>query len=133
MLGNVISEGQGKRTGRRVVAVSPTFKVEVSFEEATKVLGTDGMNIGTYDSSPKPDGSLEGIGQGVWASLEGDMVTWNGIGIGRLGAGGTITYRGCLSFSTSSPKFTSLNGVAGVFEFDVDAQGNTKSKIWEWK
>ena len=26
-----------------------------------------------------------------------------------------------------------LNGVAGLFEFEVDAQGNSKSEIWEWK
>jgi len=26
-----------------------------------------------------------------------------------------------------------LNTVAGVFEFEVDPQGNTQTKTWEWK
>ena len=67
MLGEQISEGRGKRTARRVVSTDQQFKVEVSFEEMTKLLGVDGMNLGTYISFPKPDGSLHGDGQGVFA------------------------------------------------------------------
>jgi hypothetical protein len=26
-----------------------------------------------------------------------------------------------------------LNGTVGVHEYDVDAEGNTVAKIWEWK
>jgi len=26
-----------------------------------------------------------------------------------------------------------LNGTCGVFEFESDPAGNTKTKIWEWK
>ena len=57
MLGDIISEGTGKRTGRRVIATDPHLKVEVSFEEATKVFGMDGMHLGTYVSWTKPDGT----------------------------------------------------------------------------
>jgi len=38
MLGELISESHGKRTARRVLSTSPTFKVEVSFEDDGKVL-----------------------------------------------------------------------------------------------
>jgi len=133
MLGEQIGEGQGKRTTRRVVCTDPHFKVEVSFEDMTKLLGVDGMNIGTYVSWPKPDGSLHGEGEGVFASADGEMVTWKGIGIGRLGSAGAVSYRGTLSYSTGSQKLAKLNAVAGVFEFEVDANGNTHTKIWEWK
>ena len=133
MNGEQIGEGQGKRTARRVICTEPHFKVEVSFEEMTKLLGIEGMNIGTYVSWPKPDGSLHGEGEGVFASADREMVTGKGIGVGRLGAGGAVSYRGTLSYSTSSQKLTKLNGIAGVFEFEVDANGNTHSKIWEWK
>ena len=133
MLGEQISEGRGKRTARRVVATQPTFSVEVSFEDAHTLLGVDGMNIGTYTSGNKPDGSLYGEGQGVFASMDGDIATWKGIGIGRLLGGGAVSYRGCISYSTASAKLARLNSIAGVFEFDVDANGNTHSKIWEWK
>lgn len=133
MLGEVIVEGQGKRTGRRIVTTDPEFVVEVSFEELTKVLGVDGMNIGTYTSSNKPDGSLYGQGEGVFATLDGEFVTWHGIGVGRFAAGGAVSYRGSLSYKTTSPKLARLNAVAGVFEFEVAADGSTKSKVWEWK
>jgi hypothetical protein len=133
MLGEQIGEGQGKRTARRVVCTEPRFKVEVSFEDMTKLLGIEGMNIGTYVSSSKPDGSLHGEGEGVFATANGEMVTWKGIGIGRFGAAGAVSYRGCLSYSTASQKLAKLNSVAAVFEFEVDANGNTHSKFWEWK
>jgi hypothetical protein len=133
MLGEQIGEASGKRTARRVVSTEPRFSVEVSFEDAQKLLGVDGMNIGTYTSGNKPDGSLYGEGQGVFATMDGDIVTWKGIGIGRLQAGGAVSYRGCLSYNTASAKLARLNSIAGVFEFDVDANGNTRSKIWEWK
>ena len=133
MLGEQIGEGQGKRTARRVVCTEPQFKVEVSFEDMTRLLGIDGINIGTYVSWPKADGSLHGEGEGVFATAEGDMVTWKGIGVGRFGSGGAVSYRGALSYSTRSPRLAKLNAVAGVFEFEVDTNGNVRSKIWEWK
>src|SRR5215813_8342578 len=132
MLGEQIATGQGKRTSRRIIATNP-LNVEVSFEDVTKMLGVDGMNIGTYTSTPKPDGSLDGEGQGAFATLDGEIVTWKGIGVGRFGAAGAVSYRGTLSYSTTSAKLARLNGIAGVFEFEVDAAGNTTSKIWEWK
>jgi hypothetical protein len=133
MLGEQIGEGRGKRTARRVLCTEPNFKIEVSFEDMTKLLGIDGMNIGTYVSATKPDGSVHGTGEGVWATLDGDMVTWKGIGVGRFQSGGAISYRGALSYTTTSSKLARLNSIVGVFEFDIDANGNTSSKIWEWK
>jgi hypothetical protein len=91
------------------------------------------MNIGTYASSPKPDGSLDGFGEGVFATLDGETVTWKGIGAGQFQEGGAVRYVGCLSYTTASAKLAHVNKLAGVFEFNVDAAGNTTSKIWEWK
>src|SRR5262245_62056960 len=133
MLGELIGEGRGKRTGRRVLCTQPNFKVEVSFEDTHKLLGVEGLNIGTYSSGNKPDGSLHGEGEGDLATFDGDIVTWNGIGVGKFGPGGAVSYRGTLSYFTTSPKLARLNTVAGVFEFEVDANGGTVSKIWEWK
>ena len=133
MLGEEIGGGTGKRTARRVVATDPQFMVEVSFEDRTKLLGNDGANIGTYTSTNKPDGSLHGEGQGLFATSGGDFATWRGIGIGRLLPDGGVSYRGCISLSTSSAKLARLNTIAAVFEFDVDPDGNTRSKFWEWK
>ena len=54
-------------------------------------------------------------------------------GAGKFKQGGAIGYRGVVYYQTASQKFARLNGIAAVFEYDVDGQGNTSSKIWEWK
>ncbi|MBI4906784.1 MAG: hypothetical protein HY820_24355 [Acidobacteria bacterium] len=133
MLGEMIGESKGKRTARRVVPTDTGFKVEVSFEDSGKILGIDGNTIGTYWAQNRPDGSLYGEGQGVLITKDGETATWKGQGVGQLKSGGAVSYRGALYYSTTSAKLASLNTVACVFEFDVDADGNTHSKMWEWK
>jgi hypothetical protein len=64
---------------------------------------------------------------------DGETFTWKGIGTGRFAAGGAVTYRGALCYTTASKKLAKLNAIAGVFEFEVDSDGNTHSNIWEWK
>jgi len=133
MLGEQIAESRGKRTARRVVSTDAGwFKVEVSFEGTSKVLGLEMNEVGTYCSGSRSDGRLFGEGQGVVLSADGDNATWKGQGVGKFGAGGTVSYRGAVYYTTSSSKLSRLNGVAAVFEFDVDAEGNTHGKLWEW-
>ena len=133
MLGEMIGETRGKRTGRRVLSVDGGFKVEVAFEDAGKLLGIDVKEIGTYWSAPRPDGSLYGEGQGIMLGVDGESATWKGQGVGKFGAGGAVSYRGAVYYSSASPKFARLNTVATLFEFEVDPEGNTRSKLWEWK
>jgi S-adenosylmethionine:tRNA-ribosyltransferase-isomerase (queuine synthetase) len=45
----------------------------------------------------------------------------------------TATYRGALYFQTMPKKWSRLNKVAVLFEYAVDADGNTHSEYWEWK
>lgn len=133
MLGEMVVELRGKRTGRRVLSVDNGFKVEVAFESTGKMLGIDVMEVGTYWSESRPDGSLYGEGHGVVIGADGNSATWKGQGVGRFVEGGAVSYRGAVYYSSASPRLARLNGVAAVFEFDVDAEGNTHSKLWEWK
>ena len=133
MLGEQLGEGRGKRTGRRVLSVDGGFKVEVAFESKGKLLGVDITEIGTYWSESRPDGSMYGEGQGLMMTQDGEVATWKGGGVGKFVDGGAVSYRGAIYFSTASQKLARLNGAATVFEFDVDAEGNTHSKLWEWK
>jgi len=133
MFGELICELHGKRTGRRVLSTDGGFKAEVSFEDSGKLLGIAVNDIGTYWSASRPDGSLYGEGQGIVLVPDGGAATWKGQGVGKFLAGGAVSYRGALYYSTANPKLARLNTIAGVFEFDVDGDGNTHSKIWEWK
>ncbi|MGD1072281.1 MAG: hypothetical protein ABSB15_19320 [Bryobacteraceae bacterium] len=131
MLGELIAQGGGKRNVRRVLSTEP-IEVEVTFEAAGKVLGVDYMEIGTYTSEIRSDGTIYGEGHGVLMTAEGG-ITWKGAGVGVFKERGAVSYRGAIYFHTAVAKFAQLNTVAGVFEFEVDENGNTQTKVWEWK
>ena len=130
MLGELIAENRGKRTARRVLSDG---KVEVSFEDSGKLLGIDTAGPVTYWAQVRSDGTLYGEGQGIVITKDGDMATLRGMGVGRFTGGGAVSYRGAISYFSASPKLARLNSVAAIFEFEVDAAGNTSSKSWEWK
>jgi len=132
MLGELLSETRGKRIVRRVLSTEPP-KAEVSFEDSGKILGVDSTGYGTYCATVRPDGTIYGEGEGLITTQDGEMATWKGSGLGRFKERGAVSYRGILYFRTASQKLARLNTVAGVFEFEVDPQGNTQTKTWEWK
>lgn len=132
MLGDQISESKGKRLVRRVISVDPPT-AEVSFEDSGQILGIPTTGMGTYTSIVRPDGSIHGEGQGLTTTNDGDAITWTGTGAGHFGPGGSVSYRGMLFFRTASPKLARLNNACGAFEYEVDANGATVSKVWEWK
>ncbi len=129
----MIGESRGKWTERRILSVVSGFTVEVSFETAGKLLGIDTMEVGTYWAESWPDGTLYGEGQGVVNGADGCNATWKGQGVSKFVGGGAVSYRGAIYFNTTSPQLARLNDDATVFEFDVDAEGNTHSKLWDWK
>ncbi|MGH9674806.1 MAG: hypothetical protein ACRD44_16635 [Bryobacteraceae bacterium] len=126
----MIIEEQGQIVVRRVL---PDHSVETSFQMSGKVLGVDSRNIGTYTSRMGPGGTLYGEGQGIAITSDGAMVTWKGVGRGKITAGGGVSYRGSIAYETESPKFARLNSVVGVFEYEVTPEGAASAKTWEWK
>jgi hypothetical protein len=132
MLGEQIGETKGRRLVRRVISIDPPT-AEVSFEDTGHIFGTPTTGMGTYTSVIRPDGSILGQGQGLSLTEDGEAITWTGTGVGKFGPGGAVSYRGMLFFQTSSKKLARVNNASGAFEYEVDASGNTLSKIWEWK
>jgi hypothetical protein len=132
MLGEQIGETKGRRLVRRVISIDPPT-VEVSFEDTGHMLGVPTMGMGSYTSVVHPDGSIHGEGQGLTMTQDGESLTWSGTGVAKFGQGGAISYRGMLFLHTASKKLERLNNACGAFEYDVDASGNTISKMWEWK
>ena len=132
MLGELLGETAGKRMTRRVLSAEPP-KVEVSFEDSGKMLGVNLSGFGTYWSIIRSDGSIYGEGEGIMISQDGEMCTWKGSGLGKFKEAGAVSYRGILYYRTASQKLARLNSVAGVFEYEVDKEGKTHTKVWEWK
>ena len=64
----------------------------------------------------------------------GEIATFRATGAGRVtGEIGAVSFRGVAYFRTSTSTLARLNGVAVVYDFDVDADGNVKWDLWEWK
>jgi len=134
MLGDKIRESTGKVTARRVLP-NPGGgpKIETSFEASGRLLGVKETETGTYVTVVRPDGSLFGEGQGISMGKGGELATWVGQGVGTIKKDGTVSYRGALYYQTSAPAWSRLNSVAAIFEYEVDAQGNSRAQVWEWK
>jgi hypothetical protein len=107
--------------------------METSFEASGRLLGVEGTETGTYWSVVRPDGSLFGEGQGILMGKGGELATWVGSGVGTIRKDGGVSYRGAIYYQTSSAALLRLNTVAAIFEYEVDAQGNSRSQLWEWK
>jgi hypothetical protein len=133
MLGKQIGEEVGKVTTRRVLSVDGGPKMEVSAQSTGKLLGVATRGTVTYWAGVRPDGSLYGEAQGVVIGKGGERATFKAQGVGKLLDGGAVSYRGAQYYSSSTTKFSRLNTIAAVFEYEADADGNTKSSLWEWK
>lgn len=134
MLGEQLGESRGKMTGHRVVRSGASGpRVEVSFQSSGKILGVECKEVGTYWSAMRPGGFFYGEGQGVVMTKGGESLVWVGQGTGHPKPKGGMSWRGAVYYETASKELARLNGAAVVFEFETDAEDNTRSKYWEWK
>lgn len=134
MQGEKVGEESGKVTSQRVLP-NPGGgpKMETSFQAHGTLLGVSTTDTSTYVSVMRPDGSAYGEGQGIVTGKDGEMATWVGQGVGTIKKDGSVSYRGAVYYQSSSAKWLRLNSVAVIFEYEVDAQGNNRSQLWEWK
>jgi hypothetical protein len=134
MLGEKFGEMSGKINSQRVLAnFGGGPKMEISFQANGTLLGANVSEMGTYWTVVRPDGTLYGEGQGVTTTKAGKMATWTGHGVGTMKKDGSASYRGAIYYQTTPPPLSRLNKVAVLFEYEVDAEGNTHSQYWEWK
>ncbi|HET9976050.1 MAG TPA: hypothetical protein VFQ20_01325 [Burkholderiaceae bacterium] len=134
MIGERIGESTGKITSQRVLPpVNGAPRVETSFQASGSVYGVAANDMGTYVSLMRPDGTLFGEVHGVLMGKGGEAATWTGQGVGTMKKDGSIGYRGAIYYQSASPAWSRLNSISVVFEYEVDAQGNTKGQLWEWK
>ena len=134
MLGDNLGNVSGKVILRRVLAAGPSAtRTESTQQGAGSLLGVDFREASTYESEFRPDGTLFGSGQGIYMGSGGEMATWIGQGVGILTKAGGVTFRGAVYLYSTSAKWQRLNAVASLFEYEVDADGNYKGTLAEWK
>ena len=135
MLAEVLYEETGKATTTRVLSSDATgIDIEVTLQTKGQILGVEQNSTWTYNSKTRPDGSIQGTGTGFMTTKNGDVIAMDGSAASK-GAkpDGSVDYRGIIYFQTTSEEFAQLNGMAGVFEYNVDSEGNATTKVWEWR
>lgn len=136
MLGEKVAEERGKVTGTRMLPGGDYryLKVEMTFQGAGKMLGSDHTNIGTYTAFERVPGQLYGEGHGIVMTADGQSAIWNGHGIGRMtGRGMAMSFRFSVAYQAGQGKLARLNQVLVIGEHEVDENGNTHTTYWEWK
>jgi hypothetical protein len=133
MLGDQISELKGKVQVRRVVDVrGPTLETTVEADGMYK--GVEVYETLTFIGSPISGTVLHGEGKGIIRTAGGEFATYEGKGMGIIKTEGATSWRGSVFFSTiSNRKLKFLDNLLGVFEVEIDSQGNFREKVWEWK
>jgi hypothetical protein len=95
-------------------------------------MGTPSKMYVRFVGRPTSTGVIHGEGHGAVMAGESEVATFTAQGFGRISASGTAKWRGAQFCRTSANgKLAFLNNVVGVFETEVDAEGNAKTQIWE--
>ena len=128
----MLGEKLGEVQGATVTTVLPTHgsspRFETKVEGGGTLLGESVKFLATYWSEVRADGSLYGEcpNSGVFMTQDGEVATFIASGAGGFTSEGGAFFRGAVYFQTSGSKLARLNGICGVHEWDVDAEGTGK-------
>ena len=133
MLGEQIAKLKGKILGQRVLDVEgPTMETTVAINGTYK--GIQVNETLTFVGRPTSGGVIHGEGKGIIMTEEGEMATYTGEAFGGIISSGGTRWRGSVFYSTASTgKIAFLNNLVGIFEVEIDVEGNFSNDTWEWK
>jgi hypothetical protein len=134
MLGQTVGEVRGDTVGRRIVEDEGQGPgMEVTDSGSGTLLGVNVTQTVTYVGHMRPDGSLAGEGTGLVMTPDGEGGTFRGRGVGKFTGPGAVSWRGLLLYEMGSGKLAGLNGMAVMFEYEVDSAGKSVGTFYEWK
>lgn len=140
-IGDLIVEGRAVSIGLRVLDVGTGDKgpkLEVSYIGNATIRGDrNATDMGTLWSITNPDRTRYSEGQGILTSTStGEMATYTFQAIGQYGPDGKLRNHGSVFFNSntsSSGQLSFLNNMVGVYADEIDAAGNSMTRIWELK
>ena len=134
MLGQSVGEIRGQAIGRRIIEEEGQGPgMEVTDEGSGTLLGVNVRQTVTYVGHMRPDGHLAGEGTGLVMTADGEGGMFRGRGVGKLTASGAVSWRGLLLYEMGSGKLAALNGMAVLFEYEIDETGKSVGTFYEWK
>ena len=134
MLGEKLGSMQLTTSNKVLPSTGSLPRFETTTIGSGTLAGTEVNGMATYTADMRPDGTLYGEcpNQGVVIAEDG-VATFTATGIGTFTEDGGSSFKGMVYFQTSAPSLSSLNGVAVVYDWEVDAEGNASWDMWEWK
>jgi hypothetical protein len=134
MLGQNIGEVRGQIIGTRILPdEGQGQRMEMTDRAVGTLCGVHIVSTVTYTGVMRSNGTIAGSGIGAVATEDGEMATFRGTGVGRFTRPGVTTWRGALFYETDSAKLSALNGIAVLFEYEVDESGKSEGHFFEWK
>lgn len=66
-------------------------------------------------------------------TANGGSATFRGVGVGHFTRPGAVSWVGSLFYESASEELARLNGIAVLFEYEIDESGKSEGKLYEWK
>ena len=134
MLGEHIGSMAGASQMKALPAVNGMASAETTATTAGTLAGVEVQSLATYQATMRADGSWQGEcpNSGIVMAADGGA-TFSATGVGSPPEDGGFVFKGVVYFETAAPSLSSLNGVAVVYDWTVDAAGEATWELWEWK
>ena len=116
-----------KSGGMRVLPSKENIAIEESFHGSGKIIG-----IEVTDTRSVIIECLQGEGQGIMMTKDGEMATYARHGVGWPNERGGHTVRAAMLFKTTSQRLERLNKIIVVSELKENEDA-TRERLWEWK
>ena len=134
MLGEHIGSMAGASQMKALPALNGMASAETTATTAGTLAGVEVQSLATYQATMRADGSWQGEcpNSGIVMAADG-VATFSATGVGSPTEDGGFVFKGVVYFETVAPSLSSLNGVAVVYDWTVDAAGEATWELWEWK
>ena len=134
MLGETVGSMTGSAQMTALPAVNGMPAAETTANIAGTLAGVEVQGMATYQAMMRSDGSWQGEcpNSGIVMAADG-VATFRATGVGSPTEDGGFVFKGAVYFETAAASLSSLNGVAIVYDWTVDAEGAATWELFEWK
>ena len=134
MLGEHVGSMTGSAQMTALPAVNGMPAAETTANIAGTLAGVEVQGMATYQAMMRSDGSWQGEcpNSGIVMAADG-VGTFRATGVGSPTEDGGFVFKGAVYFETAAASLSSLNGVAIVYDWTVDAEGAATWELFEWK
>lgn len=134
MLGEKVGDIRGQAISTRVLPdIGTGPRLETTDSGIGTLCGVQVTQTVTYIGTMRPNGTISGSGEGIVMTESGEGGTFRGAGVGTFVRPGVTSWRGTLIYETTGTALAALNGIAVLFEYEIDESGKSEGHLYEWK